>query len=238
MYGYGVFETLRTYEGEIFALEKHIERLFHSAQLIGLKHDYKPEQIQKWTKETFQKYAEKEARIKIVLTETELIIWPQELILRPAEWYETGIKVVTFPIERVQPLAKSLNCLPSVLARQKAQENNVYEALFVDRDGFVREGSYSNLFWIKDQVLYTTKDRVLKGITREVVLDLAQELMPVREENWLLSDVLTADEVFITNTTSEILPVIKIDKEIIRDGLVGKMSGRLADKFRKNLKLL
>jgi branched-chain amino acid aminotransferase len=221
MYGYGVYETLRTYQGKIFRLAEHVERLFVSAHLIGMIIKHPAEKIIQFTNQALEKSGLTEARIKIVLTEKDLIIWPQKLMLRPPEWYQTGIKIVTLKIERIMPEAKSNNALSFVLGQKQAQKHQVYETLLIDEEGFAREGSISNLFWIKDQVLYTTQNRILKGITRNVILDQAKELMEVKEKDELLSNIFKADEVFITNTTSEILPVVQIDALVIGKGEVG-----------------
>lgn len=235
MYGYGVFETLRTYNGRIFGLEEHIKRLFHSAELLKIQHKNAIDDIEMQTQQLFKESQQDEARIKIVLTSTELIIWVQELKLRPKEWYETGITVVTYEAERYLPEAKHMNCLPSHMGQLYAKEKNVYEALLIDNNGIVREGCYSNVFWIKDNILFTTKTKVLKGITAETAIEAAQGIIDVDYKDATLEEILEADEGFITNTTSEILPVVKIGEKIIGEGKVGKYTSQLIQNFSKQV---
>lgn len=236
MYGFGVYETLRTFDGKIFALKQHIDRLFHSASEIGIEAIYGKNDIFNFVCETKKRSSLKEARIKIVLTETFLIIIVSELILRPITWYQSGTEIVTYNIERILPDVKSMNSLPSVLAGKYAKNMRKYEAILIDREGMVREGSISNIFWIKSGKLYTTKTRILKGITREITLKISPKIIPVCEQDVFLKDVLNSDEVFITNTTSGILPVNKIDNTIIGNGKVGFYTEKLINLFNEEIK--
>jgi len=234
MYGYGVFETLRTYNGQIFKLSEHIDRLFYSAQILEIKNIISKDELIKKTIEVFAKSKLSESRIKIVLTNTELMIWPQELTLRSSDWYKTGINIVTYFTQRSFPEVKSMNCLANVMGQKWARKNNCYEALLIDQNNIVREGCYSNLFWVKNNILYTTKTKILKGITRQIVLKIARDMMKIQEIDSSIDQVKLADEVFITNTTSEILPVCKIDNNVIAEGRVGQKTKLLMELFKKN----
>lgn len=232
-YGYGVYETLRTLHGKIFFLEEHIDRLFASASLIGLKPTYSQKDISDITQKTFEKSKKDEARIKIILTETELIVLVQELVLRPPDWYETGISVGVIEMERPIPEAKTLNGLHFSMTQKVCKEKNLYECVLVDREGGVREGSISNVFWIKNAVLFTPKSRILQGVTRRMVMNIAKESMEVCERDAKIEEVLQADECFLTNTTSNVLPIVKVENTLIGNGKVGEKTKWLMEEVQK-----
>lgn len=234
MYGHGVFETLRTYSGRIFRLEEHVKRLMESAQAVQLVTNHTQDHVAAITQKYLEFSPYKENRIKIVLTETEFLIWYQPLVTRPEEWYQTGIPIVSTKLERTLPEAKHLNCIPSVLAQKYAQKHNVYETLMISNDDIVREGSYSNIFWIKDTKLYTPAHNILHGITAQVVMEIGLEFFSnIVHLDTNLIEVLEADECFITNTTSEILPVVQIDDVMIGNGRVGESTKVLMKKFKE-----
>ncbi len=231
MCGYGVYETLRTYKGELFCLEAHIERLFYSADRIQLEIRWPKQDIVGYVNQIKAREEIKDVRLKIIVTEDDIIIWARPLVAHPDKWYRNGISVLTYGIERFMPGIKTLNCLASLIAKKYAEKMGVYEVLLVDKDGVVREGSKSNVFWIKNQKVYTTKTNILKGITRKKVFKITK----VIEKDCKLNDILNSDEVFITNTTSSILPVTKIDDTVIGDGRVGGQTISLMSKFKYSI---
>ncbi len=238
MFGYGVFETLRTYQGRIFCLKEHLKRLLNSARVINLTHAYQLDELSRITSESFQKSGLSESRIKIVLTETELLIIPHKLVLKPDIWYQKGIKTASLPLLRIFPEAKTLNNLTFVFSHKYALSQNIPEVILVDRSGIAREGSYTNLFWIENQSLCTTKTRILKGITRDLVLKEASKIMTVLEKDQKITEIVKADEVFLTSTIGEIIPVVQIDQKVIGQGKVGEWTLKLLKMFKNKVKEL
>jgi branched-chain amino acid aminotransferase len=211
----GVFETMRTYDGEIFRLDDHLQRLVHSAEIIDLKLPQLIETIREWVLEVLEKCDFRPARLKLVVTEKDVLIECVPLEI-DTNIYD-GVKVITVSLERKNPEAKSLDYRQNYEAHEKAVKQGCYDALLVDNDGNVKEGAYANLFWVKDGKFYTCDEAVLKGITRQVVIENSE----CEFDEISLQELLKSDEVFLTQTTREIIPVTEIDGEKIGDGKVG-----------------
>ena len=243
-FGDGVYEVIRVYAGRIYHLEDHLERLESSAKAIGLSKVYPNARWKKILTQVLARSSYPEAKLYIQITRgtaprdhafpkklrpnvvvTVRKMTPVDPILR-----EQGVSVITVPDLRWGRCdIKSINLLPNVMAREKARSAGAFEALFV-RDGLVVEGAGCNIFAVfRDQIVVPPKGpAVLPGITREVVIQLAREGRdPLVEKGIPLPEILKADELFLTGTTIEILPVVKVDGRPIGNGKPGRLTRRL-----------
>ncbi|MBI5675426.1 MAG: branched-chain-amino-acid transaminase [Nitrospirae bacterium] len=233
LYGDGVYETLRAYDGVLFKLNEHIERLFNSASLIKLKLPKTREEIRKAAYETLQANRLKEAYVRITVSrgagpiglDPRLCPQPTLVIIAnpfkdyPPSYYKKGVKVAIVKTRRnfkraIDPQIKSLNFLNNVLAKTEAINRGAYEAVMLNYRGYVAEGTISNIFFVKDKVLCTPSVEVgiLDGITRRIILDVAKEMgVKVKEGRFRPDEIYEADEVFISNTTMEVMPVKEVD---------------------------
>lgn len=222
MYGFGVYENLKLRKGKLFFGSDHVERLFHSAKQIGLKHKFKHTEIEKWIADLTVKNKIQTANIKIILLggdKPKLFIFMLNPLYVEKKDYRNGVRATTFEHERFAPQAKTLNMLPSYVVYQKAKASGAYDALLVDKKGNIVEGSRSNFFAIKDKTLYTPPENlVLSGITRKTVIDCARENgYDVKEKEIPLEDVFDYDGAFLTNTSGKIVPIKTIDEESFPD---------------------
>lgn len=247
MRGFGVFDLLRTLNGKPLFLEEHIARLQTSARQIGMELPWNSQKLIDIVMQTLQHNSFEESNIRIVVTggSSPDFITPQGkprllvLITRapelPQRWYTEGVKIITFASERSIPGAKSIDYVTATIALKQARDQNAIEALYVDRNGCVREGTTSNLFAFYGDILVTPDRGILNGITRKAVLDLAAKMMDVELRNLKLNDLLIADEVFITGTNKMIVPVVQIDATTIGTGRPGKHTQRLMDALKKRI---
>jgi len=236
---FGVYESIQLYQGVIFRLDDHLQRLADSAAAIDLKLPAGLDIIARWTQEAIAANGCRDALIRMfALGPTsghapELFIWPETPRTLPTEVYEQGVGAVTFQGERALPHAKSLNTLVNHLARMHALQAGEHEGLLVDRALCVTEGSSSNLFIVLDGVLLTAPDEdVLAGVTQLELLKLAGELgLPVLQRPLLLAERLHWDEAFLTSTSRHVLPLVRIDGRPIGDGRPGPVTLRLHEAF-------
>jgi branched-chain amino acid aminotransferase len=246
LYGDGVFDTIAAMKGRIFWLEEHLDRLLEGCRLISLTIPWSRQQLIDLTEETFRRNGGDSGRIRITVTRGEgaipilgslsckpnLIIFSTKLELYPESLYETGMKLIVIKHQRVYPQVKNLSFLPSVLGYLESLKFGANEALFVDQEGNVLEGSTFNIFVVRDGKLTTPPDQILFGITRNKVIELARGLgIVVGESKVSLQQALTADEIFATGTTKKILPVTEIDDAEINHGKVGQMTRHLMSAF-------
>lgn len=233
LYGDGVYETLRAYDGVLFKLNEHIERLFHSASLIKLTLPKTREEIRKTAYETLQANRLKDAYVRITVSrgagpiglDPRLCPKPTFVIIAnpfkdyPHSYYKNGVKVAVVKTRRnfkdaIDPQIKSLNFLNNVLAKTEAIDGGAYEAIMLNYRGYVAEGTISNIFFVKDKIICTPSVEVgiLDGITRRIIIDIAREIgFKVKEGRFRPDDIYEADEVFISNTTMEVMPVKEFD---------------------------
>ncbi len=233
--GLGVCDLMRTFNSVPYFLGEHLLRLEASAREIGLSLPWSGDEIKEIILKTLEHNAGMgDANIRVVITggsstdfmtpqgAPRLIVLVTEIPSIPATWYSHGVKVITTPSERTIPSAKSISYIAATLALKKAREQNAVEALLVDRNGYVPEGTTSNLFAFMDNTLVTADTGVLAGITRKVILSLAAEMFPIEFRTLHLNELLTAHEVFISGTNKGIVPVVCIDETRIGDGRPGK----------------
>ncbi|MBD2129619.1 aminotransferase class IV [Microcoleus sp. ZQ-A2] len=246
--GYGVFDFLRTYNGVPFKLTEHVQRLQNSAKLIGLSLPWSTAEIEEITQNTLTHNHLPEANIRIVVTggasadfitplgQPSLMVIVTPVSKYPQEYYEQGIKVITVPIERFIPKAKSLNYISAIGALQQAKQTNAVEALYMNSQGDVLEGTTTNFFVFRGSQLITPKEGILNGITRDVILKLAKDRFEIVEQSIGYSQLNHCDEAFITSSTKEIMPVVQIDELYISQGKPGENTQTLMHLFHKYTK--
>lgn len=236
---FGVYESIQLYQGVIFRLDDHLQRLSDSAATIELALPAGLDTIARWTQEAIAANGCRNALIRMfALGPTpgyapEIFIWPEAPRAFPPEMVEKGVGAVTYHGERALPHAKSLNTLVNHLARMNAQKAGEHEGLLVDRHGCVTEGSTSNLFVVLDGVLLTAPDEdVLAGVTQLELLKLAGELgLPVLQRPLPVAERVHWDEAFLTSTSRHVLPLVRIDGRPIGDGRPGRVTRRLHEAF-------
>jgi branched-chain amino acid aminotransferase len=231
--GLGAFELLRTHKGRPLFLEEHLARLEQSMQKIGLVPPYPRAELVAIVRETLGRNHHKESNIRIVVTggsspdfmtpqgRPRLLVLVTELPQSPAAWYTDGIKVITVTNERSIPGAKSTNYLAATVAMRQARDQGAVEAVYIDRDGLVFEGTTSNLFCVAAGGLVTPGRGILDGITRRMVLAVAEPLIRVEIRDLPLEELLAADEAFITGTNKGLVPVVQVNATRIGDGRPG-----------------
>ncbi|HKB89116.1 MAG TPA: branched-chain-amino-acid transaminase [Opitutaceae bacterium] len=257
LYGDGIFEGIRLYQGNVFRLDEHLERLEYSAKAILLKMPWSRKEISEATCETCRQNDLKDGYIRLVVTrgvgdlglspwlcpKPSIFIIANKINLYPEEHYKTGLSIVTVPTRRINPAAlspsiKSLNYLNNILAKIEAQQFGALEAIMLNDQGYVAECTGDNIFIVhKGEILTPAASQgALKGITRSSILDIAQELkVPLREVDLTRYDVWNADECFLTGTAAEVIPVVKLDGREIGDGKPGAITNRVLEAFRRRV---
>jgi branched-chain amino acid aminotransferase len=238
--GYGVCDVMRTFNGRPYFLKEHIKRLENSADQIGLYLPWSTNDLINIVLETLKRNKIiDEVNIRIIVTggsspdffypqdKPRLLIIVTDISHPPECWYKDGIKVTTSHLERTVPGAKLISYIPAVMALKKAKLSNALEAIYVNHDNEALEGTTSNLFAFFGNTLITPAKGVLKGITRQAVLDLASDLYKIKEEVIRLEDLLKADEIFVTGTSKGAVPVIQVDETIIGSGMPGKRTKKI-----------
>jgi len=253
LYGDGIFEGIRAYNGRVFRLKEHIDRLFCSAKAILLRMPLSHGEIVRAVVETCRRNKIRDGYIRLLVTRgagtlglnpnrcknPSVIIIADKIQLYPAELYERGMEIITVPTIRnlhsaLNPAIKSLNYLNNILAKIEANNAGCEEAVMLNAEGFVSECTGDNIVIVKaGQVLTPPLSAgALYGITRGVVLDLAREDgLSVAEPNLTRYDLFNADECFLTGTGAELIPIVKIDGRVIGTGKPGPITRRLVDKY-------
>jgi branched-chain amino acid aminotransferase len=253
LYGDGVFEGIRAYNGRVFKLKEHIDRLFCSAKSILLTMPMSHTELMRAVVETCRRNKVRDGYIRLVVTRGvgtlglnpnrckrgSVIIIAGKIQLYPPELYERGMAIVTVPTTRnlhnaVNPAIKSLNYLNNILAKIEANNAGCEEAVMLNSEGFVSECTGDNIFIIKENQLSTPplSAGALYGITRRVVMEIAEESgYPVAEPNLTRHDLFNADECFLTGTGAEIVPIVKIDGRVIGDGKPGTITQKLVGQY-------
>jgi len=256
LYGDGVFEGIRAYDGVVFKLKEHIDRLYTSAHTIMLQITLSKERMTRAVLDTLKKNKLKNAYIRLVVTRgagdlgldprkcskpTIIVITEPTISLHSKEKKEKGITtMITWvkrdPVDATTHEVKSLNYLNSILAKIESNVVGVDEAICLDKTGFVSEGVAENVFIVEEDKVITppTSTGALRGITRIAVMKLIEKLgYPLIERNITPNELFTADEVFLTGTAAEITPVREVNKRIIGDGKPGLITKRLMKEFDK-----
>jgi branched-chain amino acid aminotransferase len=255
LYGDGVFEGIRAYDCLIFKLKEHIERLYASAQGIKLEIPIPKRKMSDDIVLTLRANKLKDAYIRLVVTrgvgdlgldprkckEPTIFIIADKINLYPDELYKKGMEIATVATRRnlpesLNPQIKSLNYLNNILAKIEAINAGVEEAIMLNQQGYVAECTGDNIFMIKNNKLFTppVSAGALEGITRDAVMDLAVKVGLSAQERLLTRhEIYNADEVFLTGTAAEIIPVVKVDGRAISEGKPGVKTSELLKEFRK-----
>ncbi|MBF0533125.1 MAG: branched-chain-amino-acid transaminase [Candidatus Omnitrophica bacterium] len=257
LYGDGAFEGIRSYNGVVFRLAEHIDRLYETLHTLLISVPLTRPQMIKAVVHTLQKNKLRDAYIRLVVTRGEgdlgldprkcygkpnIIIITDKITLYPKELYQNGMAIITVPTirncpEALNPMLKSLNYLNNILAKIEAANSGFSEAIMLDHLGFVAECTGDNIFIYKKGALSTPSQGRLKGITRECVLDLANRCKIKTEERLITRhEVYTADECFLTGTAAELIPVVKVDGRIIGDGKPGVVTLKMLKLFQSATK--
>jgi branched-chain amino acid aminotransferase len=255
LYGDGVFEGIRVYEGKVFRLREHVDRLYDSARAIKLEIPLSREQMAEAITSTVQANSKKNGYIRALVTrgvgylgldprkttDPQVVIIVDDISLYPPELYENGMEIVTVSTIRNHPNAlnpriKSLNYLNNIMAKMEAIQSGCLEALMLNHKGEVAECTGDNIFIVKRGALKTppTDAGILEGVTRNTVLELARAAsIPVQETALTRLDVHTADECFLTGTAAEVIPVVKCDGRAIGSGKPGPITKQLRERFHQ-----
>ncbi len=253
LYGDGIFEGIRAYNGRVFKLKEHIDRLFYSAKALLLNIPMSHEEIMRATVETCRKNNLRDGYIRLVVTRGKgslglnpnrcgrpsVIIIADKIQLYPPALYAKGMAIVTVPTVRnlhsaVNPAIKSLNYLNNILAKIEANNAGVEEAIMLNAEGYVAECTGDNIFLVKGKQLLTPplSAGALYGITRATVIELAEQSgLKVSEPNLTRYDVFNADECFLTGTGAELIPVTKVDGRVIGTGKPGPITRKLVGEY-------
>lgn len=254
MYGDGLFETLRSYDGTVFRIDSHLDRLFDSAEMIRLTIPKEKGELKEIIYQSLKINRLKEAYIRLSITRGEgdigldpdlckaptIIVISKPFIPYQEELYREGVNIIISavrrtPHEALDPAIKSLNFLNNILARISSKEEGVFDALMLNMDGYATETSTANIFMVRGGMLITPPSSagILKGITRFTVILLSKAIgVDVSEKDILPSDLYRADEIFLTNTSMEVMPVVAIDSRVIGDGRPGKITKRVLQGYR------
>ncbi|MGD1276485.1 MAG: branched-chain-amino-acid transaminase [Tepidisphaeraceae bacterium] len=255
LYGDGVFEGIRVYQGKIFECEAHLNRLFDSARAIHLTPPRSKEQLQSAMQEVVRVNGFSDCYIRLVITRgvgylglspgrcptPTVFIIADTVELYSREMYEKGMSIVTASVVRNPPNAlppriKSLNYLNNILAKIEAEEAGVPEAVMLNQDGNVAECTGDNIFIVRSAQVQTpgTADGLLEGVTRKTIFELCRKLaIPCIEKTLRRHDLHVADECFLTGTAAEVIPVTRIDGRPIGTGSPGPITRRLMEAFRR-----
>lgn len=241
--GYGVFDFMRTRNGRIFHWEDHFARFSNSAKLLHLKAPIGKDAIAKAIKELLKKNKCPEASIRLMLTggptddgmtykKPTFAILIEDIYDFPKKCYTQGVKLITHEYERLLPQSKNNNYIWAVKLASLKKRKGAVEILYTSR-GKILEASTANFFIIKGATLITTKDEILKGITRKIVLKLTRRHFKVEERDVRIEELDSASEAFVTGTNKLIMPVVKVDNKIIGNGKVGENTKLLMEEYKK-----
>ncbi len=255
LYGDGIFEGIRVYDGRVFKLHEHLARLYQSAKAILLTIPLTSSALGQAVLDTVRANGLDNAYVRLVISrgpgdlgldplrcgDPTVIIIVEEISLYPKEVYLNGLDLASVVVRRpatdaLNPAMKTLNYLNNILAKIEANQRGLVEVLMLNHEGWVVEATADNVFLVKSGELFTppTYAGILNGITRQVVIALAHEAgYPVHETNVTLFDVYNADEAFLTGTAAEMVPVATCDGRVIGAGKPGPITGDLTKRFRR-----
>lgn len=260
LYGDGVFEGIRAYRGLVFMLKEHLDRLWESAHTLMLEIPMSPQEMEKVIVETLRRNRLKDAYVRVVVTRgtgdlgldpakcknPSVFVITDKIVLYPESFYRKGLEIITVPTvrnfpEAVNPSIKSLNYLNNILAKIEAKNSGCVEALMLNHQGYVAECTGDNVFMVKRENkrgglvrLLTPPSYLgaLKGITRQAIMEIAEKKkIAVKEQVLTRHDLFNADEVFLTGTAAEVIPVVKIDGRMIGSGRPGRVTQALRKAF-------
>ncbi|WP_433945899.1 branched-chain-amino-acid transaminase [Paenibacillus sp. SN-8-1] len=254
LYGDGIFEGIRIYNGNIFKCKEHLDRLYDSAKSIQLNIPLSYQEMEEALVETLRRNELRDGYIRLVVSrgvgnlgldpnrcpKASIIIIAEQLAIYSEEAYKTGLKTVSVSTRRnipdaLNPKIKSLNYLNNILVKIQSNLAGAGEAIMMNAQGYVTEGSGDNIFIVKRGVITTPPCYLgaLEGITRQAIIEICERIgYKLKEEPFTLHDVYIADEVFLTGTAAEVIAVREVDGRIIGEGHAGPITLRLLDEFR------
>ncbi|HVU15943.1 MAG TPA: branched-chain-amino-acid transaminase [Candidatus Didemnitutus sp.] len=257
LYGDGIFEGIRLYDGNVFRLAEHLERLEYSAKALLLTIPLSRQELVEATCETCRRNNLRNGYIRLVVTrgpgdlglspwscpKPTLFIIASTIQLYPKEYYDNGLAIVTVPTRRIGPAAlpptiKSLNYVNNILGKIEAKQANALEAIMLNEQGFVAECTADNIFTVHKGVIHTpaASQGALKGITRDTIFDIARDLkVPIVDTNMTRYDIWCADECFLTGSGAEVVPVISLDGRQVGNGKPGPITQRILADFRQRV---
>lgn len=260
LYGDSIYEVTRSYAGKILYLDEHIERFFNSAKILSLKIEYTRAEIKAEVEKTFHALNVPNAYLRFMLTrgvgeiglditrvyKNNLVIIGRVQKPNPENWYKDGVHFIISSVVRnskdsLDPMAKSGNYLNSILAYIEAKGKNAYDAIMLNKDGFVTEGTTNNIWMVKDNTVLTPSlsAGILKGITRDAVIEICQKNnIKVVEKEFPPSELKQADECFFTSSIREVVPVTKIDDQTIGSGKPGELTLKVLQLYQAYIKKL
>lgn len=254
LYGDGIFEGIRIYNGNIFKCKEHLDRLYDSAKSIMLNIPLTYEEMQNALVETLRKNELRDGYIRLIVSrgagnlgldpnrcpKASVVIIVEQLAIYSEEAYRTGLKTVSVSTRRnipdaLNPKIKSLNYLNNILVKIQSNLAGAGEAIMMNAQGYVTEGSGDNIFIIKNGVITTPPCYLgaLDGITRQAIIEICRKHgYPLKEEPFTMHDVYVADEVFLTGTAAEVIAVREVDGRVIGEGHAGPITLKLLEQFR------
>lgn len=246
LYDYnGVFESMRAYKGRISGFDAHINRFYESSLSIGLNLSYTRSQLKNMIVTGLKRSKFKNAYIRVSIAgcKNRVNIIVKKFLPYPDEFYKNGVDVIIVPTMRntigsLDSKIKSSNFLNGIFAKIETGPKGAFEAICLSNDGFITEGTVSNIFIIKRDEIFTPPSftGALDGITRRQVIGVARGIgLCVYEQPLTRYDIYNADEIFLTNTSIEIMPVVSVDKREIGDGKVGLFTKRLHERLKEKL---
>jgi len=252
-YGFGVYEAFKLYDGKLFAIEDHLDRLERSMREIKIQPDFTRDELKNNIADLVAQSELKEAMVYLQVTrgvgprshgplknpKPTLSMFVSYLPPIPEKNRQNGVKAVVVKDDRwAHPFIKTLNLLPNILAKQIAEENGAFEAILVRENGNISEAASSNVFAVFDGVVVTapTDGKILAGITRTILLRIMENnRIPFKEEHFTEQQLRQADEVFITNTGAEVLPITNLDGQPVNNGNPGPVTKKLYDLFMQEV---
>lgn len=254
LYGDGIFEGIRIYQGKVFKLKEHLERLYKSAKAIMLTLPLSFNEMEKAVLDTVKINNKQNGYIRLVVTrgdgtlgidpmkckQATVIIIVDNIQLYPNKYYQKGIKIITASVRRISPDSldpriKSLNYLNNIMAKLEAINAGCLEAVMLNKEGFVSECTGDNIFIVQNNTLLTPSGSkgALDGITKNTILHIADKIgLEAKESELTQYDLYTADECFLTGTGAEIIPVVEIDGRMIGNGHPGQTTKKLMANFK------
>jgi branched-chain amino acid aminotransferase len=256
LYGDSVYEVTRSYEGKIFALEEHIERLWQSMDFLSFEDRPHKEELKNQIQSTFKALNKSNCYIRIIVSRgvgeigldikkvnrPNVVIIIREMAPNPSEWYEKGVDYIIastkrMPKDSLNPMAKTGNYLNSILGLIEAKKLKAFDAILLDHEGYVCEGTTNNLWIVKNKNVFTPSlsRSILNGITRQFIMTFQSQNFKIGEKDFFIDELLSADEVFLTSSLKEVVPITKINNQPIHDGLPGKISKEIHSIYKDNI---
>ena len=241
-FDFAVYSNIKVNNGKMFLPDFEIEKLFESAKDVALEHEFTKKQIFEWANLLIEKNNLKDALIRLLLIGADkkldsiLFLFPVGLTYYPDKLYKKGAKLVSYKGERYFPTSKTKNLLINYIAYREASKNDAIDALLIGNDGNISEGTRSSFFAIRGKTLIAPpKEKVLEGITRKIIMEIAPKILEIKEENIQFNKIKEYDEFFITGTTLKVMPINQIDDVIVKsDFSKTRQLQKLFDEYCKN----